>query len=113
MDYYFENWVIILKIGLNFLKMGQTFWKNYQNFENWAKFENPTKIWKSGKIFKIGQKFENRAKIWKSGKYLKIGQKFENWEKVWKLGKILKIGQNFENRAILKILKRASFPAKN
>ena len=36
-----------------------------------------------------------------------MGQKFENQAKK------LKIGQNFENGAILKILKRASFPAKN
>ena len=80
MGYYFENWVIILKIGLNFLKMGQTFWKNYQNFENWAKF------WKLGNILKIRQHFENQAIL------LKIGQKFENREKIWKSGKNLKNG---------------------
>ena len=76
MGYYFENWVIILKIR-------QFFWKSDKNL-------------KIEIFLKIKQKFENQAKIWKSGKNLKIVQKFENRAKFWKSGN----SENFEARVI-------------
>ena len=54
MGYYFENWVIILKIGSIFLKMGQHF--------------------EDGSILKMGRNFENQAEFLKSGEILKVGR---------------------------------------